>query len=261
MPLEELLALVTLGSSSIIHDLQQRCIYADDEPDDILIYHYFSHTEEFLQAAEPMLRSCIAQAGFRGSVKTLLVEYYERYNTTFMSEDPSLDELSAFFITLLKTLSDLDQVENSTADKVPQRQIFLILDALDEIHFGNQRDEVLNFIQFVRELSQSNIYLLVTSRAGAAEHDIADVLHRTSTATKAVLGKYGNDEEDPWVRTTDTACLHLKLMMYVVTAEDIKTDIDLVVRRELRTHRRLKTLQSQVKELILDILVRLGQPT
>ena len=251
-----------VGSSTIIHDLQQRCyIRADDEHGDILIYHYFSHTEEFLQLSEPMLRSCIAQGCFRGSVKTLLVEYCARYNATFMSEDPSLDELTAFLSTLLKTLSGPEQVEDARpGGNVPQRQIFLILDALDEVPFGNERDEVLKFIQSIRDLHWPNIHLLVTSRAGAAEKDIADVLDQASTEPEADLGNHGDDGENASAQPTNAAPPKLQLMKYVVTAENVKADIELVVRKELRTHRRLKTLQLQVKELILDTLVRLGQP-
>ena len=37
-----------VGSSTIVHDPQQRCyIRADDEHGDTLTYHYFLHTEEF----------------------------------------------------------------------------------------------------------------------------------------------------------------------------------------------------------------------
>ena len=187
-----------VGSSTIIHDLQQCCyIRADDEHGDILIYHYFSHTEEFLQLLEPMLRSCIAQGCFRGSVKTLLVEYCARYNATFMSEDPSLDELTAFLSMLLKTPSGPEQVEDARpGGNAPQRQIFLILDALDEVPFGNQRDEVLKFIQTIRDLHRPNIYLLVTSRAGAAEKDIANVLDQASTEPEADLGNHSDDGEN-----------------------------------------------------------------
>lgn len=257
-----LLLKVMVGSSAIIHDLQQRCyVRADDEYEDILIYHYFSHTEEFLQLSEPMLRSCIAQAGFRGSVKTLLVEYCARYNATFMSEDPSLDGLTAFLSTLLKTLSGSERVEDARpGGNVTPRHIFLVLDALDEIPFGKQRDEVLEFIQSTRELNQPNLHLLVTSRAGAAEKDIADVLDQARIPSEADLGNHGYDGEHAAAQLTNTAPMQLQLMKYVVTAENVKTDIELVVRKELRIHRRLKTLQLQTKERVLDILVRLGQP-
>ena len=208
-----------------------------------------------------MIRSCIAQGGFRGLVKPLLVEYYARYNTAFMSEDPSLDELTAFLSTLLKTLSGLEQVEEARpGGNAPQRQIFLILDALEEVPFGNQRDEVLKFVQSMRDLNLPNLHLLVTSRAGAAEKDIADVLDQASTEPKADLAFHGDNGENISAPFMNTGPPQLELMKYVVTVKDVKTDIELVVQKALRIHRRLKALQPQVKELILDILVRLGQP-
>lgn len=100
----------------------------------------------------------------------------------------------------------------------------------------------------------------MTSRAGAAEKDIANVLDQASTEPEADLGNHSDDGENASAQPTNAAPPKLQLMKYVVTAENVKTDIELVVRKELRTHRRLKTLQLQVKELILDTLVRLGQP-
>ena len=208
-----------------------------------------------------MLRSCIAQAVFRGSVRTFLVEYYARYNATFMSEDPSMDELTAFLSKLLKILSGSEQAEDARpGDNVPPRQIFLVLDALDEVPFGKQRDEVLIFIQSIRDLNQPNLHLLVTSRAGAAEKDIADVLDQVGIRSETDRRIHGDDGEDASAQFTNTAPMQVQLMKYVVSTENVKTDIELVVRKELRLHRRLKTLKLQVKERILDILVRLGQP-
>ena len=143
---------------------------------------------------------------------------------------------------------------------MPPRQIFLVLDALDEVHFGKQRDEILIFIQSIRDLNQPNLHLLVTSRAGAAEKDIADVLDQARIKSETDLGNHGDDGEDASAQFTNTAPMQLQLMKYVVSTENVKTDIELVVQKELRIHRRLKMLKLQIKERILDILVRLGEP-
>ena len=256
------IALLNDLSATIIHDLQERCyVREDDNSGDILLYYYFSYTEESLQRADPMLRSYIAQAGFRGSAKALLIEYYKRFNSTFLSEDPSLADLTTFLSELLENLTALEGAMNTSTDgSVPQRQIFVILDALDEIPFGSHRDEVLQFIQDLRNLHRPNLHLLVTSRAGAKETDIADVLENVSSESDIEQGSKVEDGEIESSRSAYTPSDELPLMKYVIAVQNVKKDIELVVRTELRIHPRIRKLRFEVKELILDRLVRKGQP-
>jgi hypothetical protein len=258
------MAVLTDSSSAIIHDLQQRCyVRVDDGGGDILIYHYFSHREGRNQQAEPMLRSCIAQAGFCGVAKALIVKFYNKHHISFLDVDPSLDEFTMFFFEILKILSipvHAAQPGGSATVNVLQREIYIVLDALDEIPFGSDRDEVLRFVQALRNRRFPNLHLLLTSRVGDEEHDIASMLDQAGEDRERAQENSGDIADNSSFHSVDTLVDQLPLVKYVTATEDIKGDVELVVQKELRTHRRLKSLQQDLKDQILKSLVQDKQP-
>lgn len=70
----------------------------------------------------------------------------------------------------------------------------------------------------------------------------------------------GGVADNSSLHSADALVEQLPLVKYVTATEDIKADVELVVQKELRTHRRLKSLQQDLKERLLNSLVRDKQP-
>ena len=152
--------LISSVSSSIIQDIEAIC-----ETDQALMgYFYFDLRDTNKQHWRNLISSLLNQLSSRsGACYDILLSLYSNHDSgTRHSSD---DLLTKCLIEML-TLSD-------------QRQIYLIIDALDEspdtstIGISSPRERVLQFVEDLVDLRLTNLHICVTSRP---EIDVRNVL-------------------------------------------------------------------------------------
>lgn len=144
-------------SSTIIEHIKIRC---KEEPNAILAFFYFDFSNPTKQKIENCFASLIAQLCRQSpNVPEQLHHLYAKYE----------EEKTAPSIFDLRRIFDLLISQQATRD------IFLVLDALDECpnRGENERGKLLQAIEEIHTSSSSNIHLLVTSRV---LNDIQNVL-------------------------------------------------------------------------------------
>ena len=138
---------------------------------DQLIYFYFSFDDALHQDLEALLKSIITQLCPKDDVLAELRELFQnRYPTK-----PSSKDLRS---TLMSSLNRLYRIPENLWDYTTNTQrvpeIYLVFDGLDEIPYGNLRNDVLELLSEMSSLPiAEHIHILVTSRI---EIDISNSL-------------------------------------------------------------------------------------
>jgi hypothetical protein len=159
------------------------------------------------------LRSVLAQLSSDTRVMSELAKLYEKCKPWAAS----IEEFISLFLSVIKT-SGID-------NDLPC--IFLVVDALDEISDGDQREEFLDFLVKVATRRETRLRILVTSRKGS---DIAEILSSNNGWTP------------------------LKIAI-----NDVETDIRRYADVQMAKHRILKDQPAEIKSEIADRLSRRSQ--
>ncbi|ERF68902.1 hypothetical protein EPUS_04554 [Endocarpon pusillum Z07020] len=189
----------TILSSMIIqHTIQ----YRRNNPRIGIIFHYFSFTDHSTQNVSGLLRTLLQQLSSQlPDMPTALLQLYD----SFKNDEPSI--------------SDLENAVRQVVTKF--EDVYLVIDALDESHQGEQRDAVLDTLSQIRGWHLSGLHLFIASRD---EPDIRTELNPQI------------DEE---------ICLE---------RNEVDQDIADYVRQKLRSDRRLQKFAPHFAE-IEDVLI------
>lgn len=145
-----------VGSASIASRLEDACSNREGARGrDLVAKFYFSFEATHQQDLESLVKSIIQQLSNAPEIFSELRSLYDKHNRTWPPRSPSVAALQEALINGLG---------NRCSDVVIPRNVFLIIDALDEIPKGSRRDLVINFL---KDLAQSNIpylHILASSR-------------------------------------------------------------------------------------------------
>jgi hypothetical protein len=148
----------TVLSSTIIEDT---ILYCDENEGCVMAYFYFSFTDPAKQKSENMLSSLLAQLSSQVDITpSSLVSLHRSYQTS----TPPIDPLKSCIQTLM--------------DELPFFNVYLIVDAIDEIPNPDGREEACKVLQ---EVSQNpKAHVLMTSRR---EYDITEYVLECNNVT------------------------------------------------------------------------------
>jgi hypothetical protein len=181
------------SSASIANHLEAVCRSRDGSAQrDLVVKFYFSF-ENFAHPKdlESLLKSIIQQLSFAPEIFSELRDLYEEHTRTYPPSSPSTAEMQRVLISGLKA--------RCSNVKTP-RNVFLVIDALDEIPKGSRREEVINFLKQLEDFKIPFLHVLVTYRP---EPDISKRisgpqsswvgLEVNKEATRADIGRYVNN--------------------------------------------------------------------
>ena len=148
----------TVLSSTIIENTTLHC---DENEGCVMAYFYFSFTDSEKQKTSSMLSSLLVQLSSQVDVTpNSLVSLHRTYERS----TPPIDPLKSCIQTLI--------------DELPFFNVYLIVDAIDEIPNSDGREEACKVLQ---ELSQNpKAHVLMTSRR---EHDITEFISECNNIT------------------------------------------------------------------------------
>ncbi|KAH0026008.1 ankyrin repeat protein, partial [Aureobasidium melanogenum] len=156
----------TVLTSSIVKDLKGE-INSDPltSSSPILLYFFFDFRDAKKQSLKEMAISLVYQLHCQdGSLQEPLESLLKGCSKG--NSAPSTEKLLEIFLSFLKNTD---------------RKVYLVLDALDE--FVVPRQDLLDWIESIAEITSPKVHLLVTSRQ---ESDIASVLGRTNLISQIV---------------------------------------------------------------------------
>lgn len=152
-----------------------------------IAFFFFAFDDPLKQNASAMLRTLILQLSAQLGNESELSELYDRY----MNATPPTEKLQDCLRRLVQTFGN----------------VYIFLDALDEIPYGHGRMEMLDILNDISEWSEPNLHMLVTSR------DEADIRDEFESAA---------------------------VRMISMKNESVAKDIAAYISWYLRTHRRLR---------------------
>jgi hypothetical protein len=167
-----------------------------------IAYFFFAFSDPLKQDASAMLRALILQLSNQLCDDSAISELYDSY----MNATPPIEKLQDCLRQLVQSFRD----------------VYIVVDALDEIPFGNHRMDMLDYLNGIRGWSEPGLHIFVTSRN---ETDIRDEL---STAA---------------------------MKMVSMKNDSVARDITAYIHWHLRNHRRLRKWETYFDK-IEDALVR-----
>jgi hypothetical protein len=208
----------TVLCASIIDKMRGAC---DDANGDRLCYFYFSFQDDFRQDLAAMLRLVLAQLCTPTSIPQPLQALYDRCHDVWPPRAPSTDDLQETLLSILREADDLQASLGGNGANERYGNIYLILDALDEIPI-KELDAVLELLQDLAQLGSPVVHVLVTSR----------------------------------VDSTIEACLTqpVRWSSVAISPETVNKDIKLYITSVIEKYPRLKRQKQITKDLIYDRL-------
>jgi hypothetical protein len=208
----------TILFSSIVRHLEEHAATYRG----FLAYFYCLYRKGAQHELAPILRTFIAQICPQDLVPAPLQDLYELHSKKFPPGVASNAELKS---TLFLILSELAH-SSTSPQNVHDNQMYLLIDALDELPLGSNRVEILRFLDELAALHMPSVHILATSR----------------------------DESD--IR----ACLRSWSPLQIAK-DRVTEDIRLFITREIDNHLGLSELarkQPEIKESIIRRLVDEG---
>jgi hypothetical protein len=106
-----------------------------------------------------MLQSFIAQLCPFNHIPAALQSLYDRHNSKFPPGIPSDDELKETFLAMVYEIPAFNR-ESGGSD----RNIFILVDALDELPLGTSRDDIIGFLDKLASYRIPHLHVLATGR-------------------------------------------------------------------------------------------------
>ncbi|CAI6338880.1 unnamed protein product [Periconia digitata] len=226
--------------SSIVEKLLNRGGYEST----LICYFFFSFRSADRGDLSALLRSLLSQLCDEPTVPGPMVELYMKCHQTFPARLP--------------TLLELKDVTNKVFDKVLQSQkVFLVLDALDEVTWGPQREDVLDFTYELSQNAAKGLQIVVSSRN---DTDIRERFASPDTNWKNIpiqyqdvdhdIEKYINNhiEKYPSLKRQDAATKNLIREKLVNNAHGIWSALQLSSLRQLRS-----SMPNSIKKALEEI--------
>lgn len=126
-----------------------------------IAFFFFAFSDPLKQNASAMLRALILQLSSQLRDDSAISELYDSY----MNTTPPIENLQDCLRQLVQSFRD----------------VYILLDALDEITYGSSRMEMLDILNDIRGWSEPGLHMLVTSR------DETDVRDELSTAAVKII--------------------------------------------------------------------------
>lgn len=111
----------------------------------------------------PILRTFIAQLCPQDQVPSSLQQLYDRHSNKFPPGVPSDDELKQTLISIIRELGQGLIVAKNVQNK-PKNNIFVLIDALDELPHGKGRQDILIFFNELSLQRLPHLHVITTSR-------------------------------------------------------------------------------------------------
>ncbi|KAH6676219.1 heterokaryon incompatibility protein-domain-containing protein [Halenospora varia] len=131
-------------------------------------YFYCLYSKGAQHNVSTVLQTFIAQLCPQNDLPSALQELYDKHNSKFPPGIPSHGELKNTLLAIIGQLGDF-----TTPQKRERRNVFLLIDALDELPSGASRDDIIGFLDEIASRRIPHLRILVTGRA---ESDIREKL-------------------------------------------------------------------------------------
>jgi hypothetical protein len=122
-------------------------------------YFYCLYRKGAQHDLAPILQSFIAQLCPSDHMPRALQSLFDRHNSKFPPGIPSDNELKETFLAMVRELRTFNR-EFTTSD----RNIFILIDALDELPLGTSRDEIIGFLDDLASYRIPHLHILATGR-------------------------------------------------------------------------------------------------
>jgi Cdc6-like AAA superfamily ATPase len=135
----------TVLSATILEDLQH-----SPSSHHLLLYFFCDFSDASKQTLENIIRSLISQLYYKQEATQAPLNHLFSTHTQRKRTQPSCKELSSVFIQMIR--------------HVPE--VWIVLDAIDECitRKGSWTEGILSWMEYILQLEQGNIHLLITSR-------------------------------------------------------------------------------------------------
>ncbi|MCJ1388748.1 hypothetical protein MMC18_001597 [Xylographa bjoerkii] len=139
----------------------------------LLLFFYFSFRDSSVQPLAALLRSFISQLCPPDYILPQLRQVYNECRKIYPPKSASTSELQALLLSILQDKREKHQeLERSEAcfimkdgrESLRRGDVYIIVDALDEIPFGPQRDKILDLFQILTTLDIPYLHMLMTTR-------------------------------------------------------------------------------------------------
>ena len=182
-----------------------------------LAYFYCSYRKGAQHDLSPILRTLIAQLCPPDAIPGPLQALYEKHISKFPPGVPSESELQTSLLEIIHSLREVASVD----DKAQERDVFVLLDALDELTDAD-RGPVIKFLEWLSSHGVPKLHMLVTSR------DLSGI--------RAGLKSWGTP----------------MLMDKKGVAEDIRLFVDGAIQQDSELSRQRVAIKDQIKERLVD---------
>jgi hypothetical protein len=129
----------TVLFSSIVKSIENRELL--DATGGLSAYFYCLYRKGAQHDLAPILQSFIAQLCPSNYIPGVLQSLFDRHNSRFPPGIPSDDELKETFLAMVHELRTFNRAF-TTSD----RNVFILIDALDELPLVTSRDEIIGFL-------------------------------------------------------------------------------------------------------------------
>ncbi|KAH8593172.1 hypothetical protein B0O99DRAFT_689076 [Bisporella sp. PMI_857] len=193
---------------------------------DNLVYFYFAFDNTQLQSLWGFLKSALAQLCPSDGMLPQLKDLFQSCHPDL----PSLKELQLVFLNILCELCKATPMKKAGLETAGAGEetcklnhTFIVIDGLDEIPYGRQRQAVLGFLRYLSGLFLPRLHILVTSRL---ERDIET----------AFLGSFR------WQASE-------------ISRQDVTADIDIYITKQIEESFKLQSQPETIKLAIREKLV------
>ena len=191
-----------------------------------LVFFYFSFKDSLMQTYPSLLKSILHQICPPRHVLPQLKDLFETCTGTFPPPEATTSELEVAVLDILRDFSNCQEALPSTGAPAA---ISLFLDALDEVPFGTDRIQVLDFLGKITSSPKFSLRFMATSRP---EFDVQMIL-----------------------------CQRCKWKSCSLERRQIEGDIKLYIRNAIKSNRRLERMSRQMQdfeEMTSNTLVVMG---
>jgi hypothetical protein len=209
-----------------VNHIEESAQTARSNTEDSVAYFYCLYRKGTQHSLAAILRTLIAQLCLEDRIPTSLQKLYDLHSKKFPPGVGSDDEIKQIFYSMLHESKLPEESPGSSSTPQKKRAIYLLVDALDELPIGSQRDEILRFLAQLPSLGMPNIHILVTSRD---ESDIKTLL----------VGRHSWDS-------------------LPIDKSKVAIDMRKYVANEINKHAELSLKSSQIKSQIMHRLVDEG---
>ncbi len=147
----------TVLFSSIVSSIEDTDVL--DPTGRLAAYFYCLYRKGAQHDLAPILQSLIAQLCPSNHIPKALQDLFNLYNSKFPPGIPSNKELKETFLAMIYELRT-----SSPSSTTSDRNVFILMDALDESPVGKSREEIIGFLDELASYRIPHLHILATGR-------------------------------------------------------------------------------------------------